>query len=211
MSLYLWIRNLKYYTQTYIQYSFHCQHKVLHTNDYSCTDYLACGLSICHFKSVHNPVEHLLICSVLSCVCLYAWNSRIAGWIFVKSDTGKFYKELFNHFNFHFDLKCNSLNIYWSEKCIRQQMQRKMIHTSYVHHTFSKTYGFQENWRNWELCIYTELNIAVVPARSFLEMRKQSAAWQHLAYTAITAHMAMPRICRRIVMDSHLSPLTARL
>jgi hypothetical protein len=33
----------------------------------------------------------------------------IAGWIFVKSGTGKFYKELFNHFNFHFDIKRNSL------------------------------------------------------------------------------------------------------
>jgi hypothetical protein len=86
---------------------------------------------------------------------LYTWNNqRTARQIFMKSDTGKFYEQLLNHFtfNFHWTIlmailhedQCvflfisrsvNSLNIFWLVKCLK----KKWITHHIVLHIFCDT------------------------------------------------------------------------
>jgi hypothetical protein len=98
----------------------------LYTPYYPCVDSLVWGL-FAPFQEHLQPSN----CSA----CLYAQNnSRTTGWIFMKSDTREFYKELLYNSNFNFEQNthCMEINMhccvclecisYWILKCLEQKL-----------------------------------------------------------------------------------------
>jgi hypothetical protein len=176
--------------------------------------------------------EHLQPCGVCLAFlsnCLYTWNNqRTDGYIFMKSDTGKFYEQLLNHFtlNFHWTIlttilhehQCVFLFIFRSvthlifigvKKVLNKSLKREWI----THHTVLHT--FWDNWINWmwftnfQICIANSHHgLTITPKTlSYLCISWPSLAWKiqsilYLQYFSLVFQLHISLVFEQILLDT---------